>query len=161
MEFLGCHWDDIGRILGCRSKAWRNARSDPPPNQGRRARWLDRGLLVPSRVLPKPTFQSQGSGSLSLAALSQILSRRLHIPPGRPHLDHLWSIFAPFGRKNLPSNTSPNKFQKNMFSPGKTMSFQDSPKHVVSLEIPVHSDASLFKIDRFPMHGSRCRRMHA
>ena len=40
---------------------------NPPPNQGRRARWLMPSLLVLSGVLPKPTFQSQGSGSLSPA----------------------------------------------------------------------------------------------
>ena len=38
---------------------------NPPPIPGRRVGYLAQGLLKPSRVLPKPTFQSQGSWSLN------------------------------------------------------------------------------------------------
>ena len=72
--------------------------------RGRRARSLMPGLLVPSGVLPKPTFQSQGSGSLSPAF--PLLNppppgrARLHLLRRSAALARLGATFAPLGRKN-------------------------------------------------------------
>ena len=86
------HFQSIRLPTWLFSLAWRNARSDPPPNWGRRAEWLSPGLLVPSGVLPEPTFQSQGSGSLSPAF--PLLNPP---PPGRARL-HLLRRSAALAR---------------------------------------------------------------
>ena len=55
-----------------------------------------------------PIFQSQVPDINSPAALSQTLSRRLRIPPGRPHLPHPWPIPAPKSRSKRPAEKRSN-----------------------------------------------------
>ena len=45
--------------------------------------------------LPDSSFR------IPLSSPSYILPRRLRIPPGRPHLDHLWRTFCVLGRKKI------------------------------------------------------------